>query len=364
MIGILTFVGTQSHGACLQAYALKTVMEQNNYLVEIINYKCPQIAKEMTDRLKLKKYDPKSLATWTIRSYFIRNRYRKFGSFNKMFLGIDGLSDTIEYSKYNNIVIGSDQVWNLNLTNCDFTFFGADCPSSSELNTYAASLGEVAFPKESEDKCFDFIKRFNTVNVRENDLKYYITEHLKEKDVNLVLDPTLLLTKEYWNLMVDDKPIISSKYILIHYPDETKWEEIYKLSRKMNLEIVFITNQIKPKRGCKCLYAISPIEYLNLIKNASFVVTGSFHTLCFSLIFQKEFLCTKSLIASRNSRLSNLLELSGCTERMIDLSGDLQKIDYTIVSKRIAEQRSRSIDILMSICDGKKINFNKNHFSY
>ena len=42
MIGILTFIGTQSHGACLQAYALKKKITGLGYEVSIIPYQCPE----------------------------------------------------------------------------------------------------------------------------------------------------------------------------------------------------------------------------------------------------------------------------------------------------------------------------------
>ena len=51
MIGILTFIGTQSHGACLQAYALKKKITGLGYEVSIIPYQCPELKREMDKRL-------------------------------------------------------------------------------------------------------------------------------------------------------------------------------------------------------------------------------------------------------------------------------------------------------------------------
>ena len=54
------------------------------------------------------------------------------------------------------------------------------------------------------------------------------------------------------------------------------------------------------------IYDASPIEWLNLIRNAAFVYTDSFHGIMFSLKFQRDFIAYYRE-ASRASRLLDLM---------------------------------------------------------
>lgn len=338
-IGILTFVGTQSHGACLQAYALKEAARELGSEVDIINYHCEKIDSVKNEKFILKGKSLKKHIGVILKRPIYRNRFSKFEEFEKKMLGLERIVTREEMDGlYDRIIVGSDQIWNTEITGNDFTYFLDNVTDSKKKLSYAASLGIDFFPKDSEEKCISLINRFSKVNVRENSLKDYLSSKLN-KDISCVIDPTQLISREKWDDIAGEIPLESGEYMFVHAPNESvsEWEIIYRIARENNFKIIYQTNKIYRKKGCKCLYCVSPTEYLNYIKFSKYVVTGSFHTLSFSLIFGRNFLCTDSMVKGRNSRLSNLLEIAGCSDRMTFNADNVKNvsIDYKNVRKRL-----------------------------
>ena len=351
MIGILTFIGTQSHGACWQAFALKTELKELGYETEIIDYIAPGIK-----QAKENKY-PKNNKNWKKklgaikRLPVLKQRWKKFDEFEKQYLEINVRKEYLDTEKYDAVIVGSDQVWNLEITGNDYNFFLADLQPGKQKWTYAASLGVDAFPEEAKERCVALLQSFSFLNVREDSLRAYLQPMLPDKQIHTVLDPTLLLSGEKWKSIVPKTPLEKEPYLLVHYPEDTSavWNQIMQIAKEKNLKILYITNRIKKKKGCQCLYAVSPVEYLQYIYYADMVVTGSFHTLSFSLTFHKNFWCTRSMIAERNSRLSNLLNVAGCEDRLLEQYTGTAP-DFIQVDRRVGEARTRSIEILENMC--------------
>ena len=354
MIGILTFVGTQSHGACLQAYALKRKITELGYEARIIPYQCPELKKEMDKRLPSAGGSLKKRAGTIARYPVIRDRYRKFAAFESQYLGVEKLTPEIDFSEYDRIIAGSDQIWNLEITGGDYKYFLEGIEPRKKA-TYAASLGTDSFSAATEEKCLSLIDEIPFVNVREKNLKEYLEKKLPDKRTGLVLDPTQLIEADKWKKLAGDKPIRKKKYMLVHFPaeDAGTWESIRGIAKKKGLEVVFLTNQVKIKRGCRCIYAADPFEYLNLVRYADYVVTGSFHTLSFSLLFERPFLCTKAMIGSRNSRLASLLDLAGLSDRVLTEEWNDVPIDFVKSRERLREEREYSAALLKEACEGK-----------
>ncbi|WP_175058047.1 polysaccharide pyruvyl transferase family protein [Escherichia coli] len=95
-------------------------------------------------------------------------------------------------------------------------------------------------------------------------------------------------------------------------------------------------------------------EWLSNIKNANFVITDSFHCVCFCLLFQKEFLCCVN--ESRGlSRLQSLLGMLELTDRICSSKDDfdnklnsLKPIDYSKVGDILNKHRDISKAFLLS----------------
>ena len=92
-------------------------------------------------------------------------------------------------------------------------------------------------------------------------------------------------------------------------------------------------------------YYIGPAEFLNLIRNARYVCTDSFHSTVFSVLYKKEFFefrrYTQNTKQSTNSRLDTLFDLVDIHDRM--LNGD-EDIDMCLAKKIDYEKAHRNLD--------------------
>lgn len=96
-------------------------------------------------------------------------------------------------------------------------------------------------------------------------------------------------------------------------------------------------------------YDVGPDRFLNLLREASFVCTDSFHGSCFSIIHRKPFVTFnrygESAKYSKNSRIDTLCDNLGLQDRRykgIDkLAHQLSfAIDYNAVQERLSELKS------------------------
>ena len=102
--------------------------------------------------------------------------------------------------------------------------------------------------------------------------------------------------------------------------------------------------------------SVGPEQFVNLISNAAFVCTDSFHGTVFSILYHKTFFTFDRYKStggdSTNSRLNSILEICGLESRKRQseegVPADmLCEIDYSEVEKRISELRRESVDYLI-----------------
>jgi hypothetical protein len=92
----------------------------------------------------------------------------------------------------------------------------------------------------------------------------------------------------------------------------------------------------------KVLTSVGPLDFLQLISGAAFVVTNSFHGLAFSIIFGKKIYCCEH--TTRNARIEDLLSTSGLDNKTIkESSNTIESIDgktaYRELISRIEESK-------------------------
>ena len=110
------------------------------------------------------------------------------------------------------------------------------------------------------------------------------------------------------------------------------------------------------------MYDVDPADFLNLIRNASYVCTDSFHCSVFSMLYRKEFFSfrryTRNTKSSTNSRLDTLFKLSGIKGRILNGDEDIQKcldmkINYDDVHKNIGIVRDESYQYLSKALENR-----------
>lgn len=361
-IGILTFHLTNNYGAELQAYALLTTLKDINNSTEFINYVNEKMHEEYRSTFHFEKYSLRHLAAFFAYLPFKLARRNKFKRFNKNHLNINGkiIHTTEEIKKasekYDKIVVGSDQVFNYNITGDDYNFYLEFLDDNNKKVAYAPSFGVSKIDEDKKKKVGDLLSEFECLSVREVQGQQII-KNLTERDVPLVTDPTYLLSKEQW-LKICQKPKIKEDYILFyHFGSDTIQKFADDLSEKTGLpvyELNFEFNQIK-KKNRKSLWVSGPCEFVGMFANAKYVVTNSFHGVAFSIIFNKEFYLElrQGDFSNANSRLISITNRLGLTDRIInEKSLELNEIDYTKINKKLDKWVNESKEYLKNAMRG------------
>lgn len=301
---IITLYGNCNFGNKLQNYALQESIKKqsNKFTVETQVIKYEKISNNFMIILLWKIYN-----FFNSLLYINNIRHRKFLEFNKKFINYTKNKVTInsksKISDYDYYVYGSDQVWNPNGTGKSDIYLGYLTDNNV---SYAASLSADIIPDNQKNRYYDCLKRFKAISVREEKGKD-ILEDLNLNNVEVLVDPTMLLTAEEWDVVLE-KPLknVPKKYILNYFlgnvPEEVN-VQIEKIAKEHNCEIINILDKND------LFYNSGPGEFLYLEKNAFLICTDSFHSSVFAIIYNRPFVVFErnSSGGSMFSRIDTLL---------------------------------------------------------
>lgn len=340
-IGILTFHRAENFGAVLQCYSLQEYLAKKGHDVEIIDYR-PQSIEKGYSYINIKyknlvQFIKDFLLNIIPIKYKIRKK-KRYDKFRQSYFRLSSVARTYENipKKYDMIICGSDQVWNLRLTS------GID---NGYFLNFSTKARKIAFSCSSEFKdysrydsvktqLYDILLSFSRISVREKSLSIYLSEHLKIKS-SVTCDPTFLQNRLFYEKLLGKPKKTLDKYVLVYNLVETsKSIEFAKLyARKNNLSVVVVHAGFRGKyHGDLDVFDAGPLELLNYIRNASYVVTTSFHGLALSLILNKQ-VCV--IDKGPNIRQKNLLEDLGLLYIIVDEMNSVPTIDYDIVNNKI-----------------------------
>lgn len=262
-------------------------------------------------------------------------------------------------------LLGSDQLLRAKFVKeTDFDVCLPWVKSAKYKAAYAASFGSDIYEDEcSRKKAEFFFHRFRRLSVREKSG----VDLLKNEfglDGEWVLDPTFLCNKEHYKKMAQRGlfRIPKEKYVAAYLLDmENLGECAIRAAEKrcgVKEHLAILESQLQREDGYSGSMNTMPgakvEEWLALIQNSEFVITDSFHGLCFSLIFQKNFLVIFDKECWRgNARFDSILSLLHLTDRIVysaeDMSHafELPDIDYTRVNAVLKREKDRSMRWLM-----------------
>ena len=340
---------------CPVELAICNLQKNSNCTVEIVNYKNEQIEKEKSRWESLFNNNViKELARNLLTTPYYLKLDKVFSGFVNKYLTADNeiKKEDLSSLKYDLYLVGSDQVWNLTLTGNDKTFFCDFAMPESICCSYAASIGSSAFSNEELQNYKQLIDRFALISFREKELVPIFEKIASEKKICSVVDPVFLLKQDEWNSMASS--IVRKPYVLffcVGYNAELDQtlEFAKNLANEKNMELLYLSNQdiwYKHRELHHC-GAASPCEFLGYIRNASYVVTNSFHATAFSIIFHREFYSEIGL--KRNGRIKNILNLTGLQDHAINRGINKEntlkgKIDWSKVDVRLNLEKEISLE--------------------
>ena len=341
--GILTLYGNTNYGNKLQNYAVQEMLKKYGLEAKTIIY----IGKD-EHNIKFEEN-------------FNEEKLKAFGRFNqninyyehKLYMDKEPCKEFGNDLNY--FIIGSDQIWN-------YTFWDVFSPKvfasfaneNQKRVAFSASIG-VSNPPEKgseEYKIFeDNLKNMDYISVREEAGKDIVEEISGRDDVKVLLDPTMLLSKEDWEkVMKKPESLKTDNFIVKSFLGNTETnvrEEIEKYAKENNCEIIDISDENSP------YFNMGPAEFLYLEKNAKMVVTDSFHSCVFAILFSTPFIVFKreDELTSMYSRIETLLKTFNIEFRKFDgkITDEMKSNDYSEVYKILEEKREDCMNYLNKV---------------
>lgn len=357
-VGIITLHYSDNYGSVLQAYALQTYLEKHaNLNAWIIDY----IQKYDSINCKLFRTDiyRKRPQAFLADILFLKSNQKRKASFEKfrkkkLHITLEKYYTLEQLKKLNRkmdaFICGSDQIWNFDCTNgIDEAYFLAFVDKEKKKISYAPSFGQISFQIDEMKKIKQYLDNFDLISIREKSMKKKLEGKIG-KSVKCVIDPTLLLDREYYDELCKEKHN-NNKYVFVYMLEENidllKYAKKYAENNK--LDIIYISNiskksQIILKKYTNA-YGAAPEEFLSYIKNAECIITNSFHATVFSILYEKKF-CTYKTKHSF-PRMLDLLENLGLGSRIFDKDFQMERnIDYKNAKVKLNSIRKESIDYL------------------
>ena len=364
-IGILTMHKVLNYGSALQAYALQQYLSSAGNDAELIDYIFPNGKRKSPDNVRGAIIN--CIANVLVH-FPIKRKKRRFAAFYDSYFNCTreqfNSPEELMYFKlnYDILITGSDQVWNPKHIKDDLSFFLPFADEKTPKYAYASSFSTATIPETLSETFRNNLMRYDRISVREKS-GLEIVKKLTGEEAVLVCDPTLLLTKEEWSAMADKADskfrFPKGKYILVYLlryaydPYPTVTDIINKVQKELKLPIVVLDPSLSESKFMNSTYVrdAGPLEFLKLIRDAAFVVTSSFHGTAFSLNFEVPFFSIVKERGRFDTRMIDLLDRAG-TDRDIVYNASVDKpldMDYTTVSRNIAEFRNKSKAFINSI---------------
>lgn len=377
-IGTITW-WRYNYGSILQAYALQQKLKELGYEdYEIICQYGKKIVSISNLREKLKRVGLKETTRRIIWKYGLR-KLRKRNSKIQNFVDTHLKVSEKEYNEdnikeanndYDTFICGSDQIWNPKLTEINSMYWLTFANEDKLKISYAPSIGVNEFTDIQEKEVKDVLKSFKAISSRESTGTDLINKTLGEEKCQTVLDPTLLVEKKVWDNLLKEE--VNNKktepYIFVYMLRGTKKQRkfIENFAKSKKLKIItmpFLDNEkinlYDFKFGDEKCWDGSPIEFINLIKNAEYVFTDSFHSMIFSCIYHTEFFTFPKIGKAQLNRIYAFQKLIGAEERMITEDIDIQtfakieKIDWKKVDSTFSQRRKESEKYLKDALNNK-----------
>lgn len=331
-IGIITMHKVQNYGSALQAYALEKKVRDLGYSSEIIDYIYPNkyhlsYQQKKTVKIFLRRFisylfDIISGGTKLRKKKAFEIFYKKYFLLSKSYSTLEQIRK--EPPCYDLYITGSDQVWNPRFVRNDTTFMLSFVPDGSHCVSYASSFAANDIPEQFRILYAKELAKYSCISVRET-TGIEIVRRLTGKDAVVTCDPTLLLTRNEWEELAEEAEIkIESPYILayiLHYsfnPYPEIEETISHIQNELDLPVIYLDGCKNNyfRKNAKVIKTAGPCDFVSLFKNASYIVTSSFHGAAFSLIFDKPIAAIVDDIQN-DSRILNLLRVCGKEEYAI-----------------------------------------------
>lgn len=371
-LGICACYQHKNYGSQLQGYATTVELARRNIDFEVIRYKkkitplllvksLPRLLNpvfindriiETSQKKMMLKLHPQLAQDNAVRNAafdkFSQSRFKKL---SPVYYGYEQLKE--QSKKYTAVMVGSDQLWSPSgITSNFYNLMFAD--DNTVKISYATSFGVSQINPKYHKIYNTFLNRLDFISVRENSGKK-IVEELSSNKAEVVCDPVILLDAEQWLKEIPNKRLYDEPYIFAYFLGKSAEyrDAVTKFAKQKGLKIVTEPhmdsyNKADENFGDYTPFDIGPAEFVNLIRNAEYVFTDSFHGSVFSMLYQKQFLVfnrySDNSSSSKNSRIDSFCKNYGLSDRRYNgnIANVENEINYEAVLGKVDEHRQKS----------------------
>lgn len=369
-IGILTITDYLNYGNRLQNYATQEILKARGFEVISIANKTipPRIEGLELLTLRIKNALGQSPVTLIAKAFEKllerRNRARyqtgqrakekSFREFSGRYLVETAYTITpADYpadlgERFDYFVVGSDQIWNPNIRYGSAIDFLTFAPVEKRI-ALAPSFGVSSIQERFFADYRNWISAMKYVSVRE-EAGAKIIKNLTDRDVPVLIDPTLMLTKNDWLQIAEpgrNKP--NKPYLLTYFIGSISGKRkkiLQKIASDNKLELVMMASLDDLNH-----YDANPGEFVDFINSAALVCTDSFHAIIFSMQMEKPFVVfdREGKSAPMSSRIETLLGKFKFQDRrytQLKSSNKMFEIDFSHVTEILKAERNKVSDFL------------------
>lgn len=334
---ILTIPGLWNYGNRLQNYAVDYMLK-HKFKLHTYNY----INKKNYSYIRM-------YISSVLRKNLSSLRYLLFLNFNKLYSNdVLVTKNPSHFSNIDFVICGSDQIlhpkWGM-----PYIHNISSVPYIKHI-AYSSSFGVSKIQSEYVNEYQTYLNSIKSISVRE-DSGADIVKELTGKDVPVLIDPTMMLTKEEW-LKVAKKPKFykkGEKFILTYFLGDVLQEYrkyIENFAKENNCEII----NLELHNTNKYWHYTGPSEFVWLINNCTAMFTDSFHGSVFSILMDTPFIVfdRDGNGAGMGSRIDTLLDKFKLNDRKYSNQTTQQvlNIDYSHIEPILNIERKKSIDFL------------------
>lgn len=347
-ICIVTIYNSPNYGARLQALALRNILEQRGH--EVIHLdtgaRNPRAMASKKVKESLKALDWRKCAfEWAKGSLFSKEA-KEFRA-----------CDVEEASQADMVIFGSDEIWNAKreMIYQYPILFGKGIDNVCKTS-YAVSINNA---KEEDfynhDYMMEELNKFEKITVRDVHSKDVLEKLLPHKDISVVVDPTLLQERSYYESILEQTK--QQDYILVYsYGKRLKppiIKQMQEYARAHQLKLISVLSYLP---WCDKNISCSTKEFLGLIRDAKVIFTDTFHGTIFSIIFEKKFVVVSKGARKLNCLLEDLdLEAQKINKEPDSFLNILERdIDYARCNERLDKLKEQSLQQLDMILNMKK----------
>lgn len=346
-IATITCHRVYNHGAALQAWALATFIKREGHDVRIIDYRPAYLCGQFDWKVNNPRFD-KPILRWL----YLLAKYPSWKRAQKRKSAFDVFDDNYiapfvtknTYTSCEDLrknppeadvyIAGSDQIWNTILKNgTDASFYLDFGDEKIRKISYAASFATNTLKSGTEAFVKSKLAGLDSIAVREpSGLKLLQTMNYTGA---LVCDPVFLLDVDVWNSEFSLSEGSGDKYVLVYDFECSK--EVQTVAERIAKEKGLLIYSIGPYPlgyAEKNFVNSGPDVFVSLVRNATCVVSNSFHATAFSFIFKRDMFVVRRA-DGLNTRMQDLLMRYGLSDRLVDCNASretlMSHIDYSKV---------------------------------